>query len=328
MEQIGSSMRNLTVIALFLGGLLLSCNPNKRVPQIVELKPTPVFNEDSAYRFIEEQIAFGFRIPGTGAHTACGDYLVDKLTNYGFEVSEQKDTIIGYDKKLFPLRNISAILNPQSEKRILLCAHWDSRPYADQGEEDKNQPIVGANDNASGVAVILEIARIMGQTHPSVGVEIVLFDMEDQGRPTFEETDNPDDHGYCLGSKYWSENLIGAKPEFGILLDMVGASDAEFTLESFSMRYAKVHMESIWDMGNQLGYGKYFIYNRTQQVFDDHMHVNQIAGIPTVDIIHQDVQNPMLFWEHWHTHKDNIESIDRKTLKAVGHTITQVVYNQ
>ncbi|MCB0755694.1 MAG: M28 family peptidase [Flavobacteriales bacterium] len=320
-------MRSLTVIAL-LGSLLFSCNPNKREPQVVELKPAPVFNEDSAYRFIEEQIAFGFRIPGTEAHEACGNYLASKLTSYGFAVSEQKDTIVGYDNKLFPLRNISAILNPQAEKRILLCAHWDSRPFADQGDEDKDQPIVGANDNASGVAVILEMARIMGQTPSSVGVEIVLFDMEDQGRPTFQETDNPDDHGYCLGSKYWSENLTGAKPDFGILLNMVGAANAEFTLEHFSWEHASQHLLELWDLGNQLGYDQHFIYNRTHIIFDDHMHVNQLAGIPCVAIIHQDVKNRSLFWDHWHTKNDQIEVIDIETLRAVGSTCVQMVYNQ
>ena len=320
-------MRNLTAITL-IGLLLFSCNPNKREPNIVELKPCPEFNADSAYHFIEQQLDFGFRIPGTAGHRNCGDFLVKKLSGYGFDVSEQTDTILGFDKKKFPLRNIIAKLNPEQTQRVLLCAHWDSRPFADQGNENQNQPIVGANDNASGVAVTLEIARLLGSNKPQIGIDIVLFDMEDQGRPSFDTDGDQNDHGYCLGSKYWSEHHSSLKPEFGILLDMVGAENAEFTMESYSMQYARPYTEMIWDMANQLGFGKHFIYNKTSQVFDDHLHVNQIARIPCIDIIHQNVQNKNLFWQHWHTHNDNLESINRSTLKSVGQTILQVIYNQ
>lgn len=323
----GNLMRKAILISL--SGLLLSaCNPHKRTPAVVELKDAPTFNEDSAYRFIEDQVDFGFRIPGTESHEACGDYLVSKLAGYGFDVSEQKDTILGFDKQQFPLRNIIASLNPNTEKRMLLCAHWDSRAFADQASENQEKPIVGANDNASGVGVALEIARLMGQNPPSIGIDIVLFDMEDQGRPADQTDADPNDHGYCLGSEYWCLNLDGPKQEFGILLDMVGATNAEFTLEGYSVEYAKEYTYMIWDLGNQLGYDNHFIYNRTHRVYDDHARVNYMAGIPCVDIIHQDVQNKMLFWDHWHTHNDNLDVIDKSTLKAVGQTVTQVVYNQ
>lgn len=320
-------MRKAIFIALS-GIILFSCNPHQRTPEVYDLKEAPTFNPDSAYQFIEDQLGFGYRIPGTEGHQACGDYLVGKLSGYGFSVSEQVDTILGFDKKEFPLRNIMGTLNPEAEKRILLCAHWDSRPYADQGAEDQDQPIVGANDNASGVAVVLEMARLMGATPPNVGIDIVLFDMEDQGRPAYEENADPEDHGYCLGSEYWCLNLTGPKQDFGILLDMVGAKDAEFTLESYSMEYASEHVYQIWDIGNQLGYGNHFIYNRTHKVYDDHARVNYMAGIPCVDIIHQDIQNKMLFWDHWHTHNDNIDIIDKSTLNAVGETVLHVLYNQ
>lgn len=325
--QTGSLMRRSFIIA-FAVLLVAGCNPNKRTPSIVALKEAPVFNQDSAYRFIEDQLAFGYRIPGTEAHRRCGDYLVGKLSSYGFSIIEQTDTIFGYDKKRFPLRNIIGSINANAEKRMLLCAHWDSRAFADQADENQDRPIVGANDNASGVAAVLEIARQLGNTPPNIGVDIVFFDMEDQGRPAYEKDADPNDHGYCLGSEYWCMNLTGPKQDFGILLDMVGAENAEFTMESYSMEYASNYVYEIWDLGNQLGYGNHFIYNRTHKVYDDHARVNYMAGIPCVDIIHQDIQNKMLFWDHWHTHNDNIDVIDRSTLKAVGQTVTQLIYNQ
>lgn len=307
---------------------LVACNPNEREPVVYSLKPAPTFNEDSAYQFIKTQVDFGFRIPRTEAHKNCGDFLVSKLSNYGFQVEEQLDTILGYDQKSFPLRNIIAKLNPNKEKRMLLCAHWDSRPFADQDKTEQDNPIVGANDNASGVAIAVELARLFSKSNPAIGIDLVLFDMEDQGRPAYETDVDPNDHGYCLGSKYWSENLNGIKPQFGILLDMVGAENAQFTLEHFSMQYADQYALQIWDIANQLGFGNHFVYNRTQQVYDDHMNINQIAEIPCVDIIQQDVQNQTLFWSHWHTHNDNLEVIDKSTIKAVGQTVAQVVYNQ
>lgn len=325
--QIGNLMRKAIFIALS-GVILFSCNPHQRTPEVYDLQEAPTFNPDSAYQFIEDQLGLGFRIPGTEGHQACGDYLVERLSTYGFAVTEQVDTILGFDQNEFPLRNIIGSINPEAKKRVLLCAHWDSRPYADQGAENQDKPIVGANDNASGVAVVLEMARLMGSTPPNVGIDIVLFDMEDQGRPAYDKNADPEDHGYCLGSEYWCLNPTGPKQDFGILLDMVGAENAEFTMESYSMEYASQYVYQIWDIGKQLGYGNHFIYNRTHKVYDDHARVNYMAGIPCVDIIHQDIQNKMLFWDHWHTHNDNIDIIDKSTLNAVGETVLHVLYNQ
>lgn len=326
-EQIGRWMlRGLLITSVFV--LFYACNPNERTPAIVELKDCPEFSADSAYGFIEKQLSFGPRVPETLGHQKCGDYIVQKLSAYGFRVLEQIDTVSGYGNRIYPLRNILGSINPQAKRRILLCAHWDSRQVADNDTANIQEPIDGANDNASGVAVLLELARTMQTDKPEIGVDLVFFDLEDQGRPSFEEADDPNDHGFCLGSKYWSQNLEGTKPEFGILLDMVGAKDAEFTFESLSIRYAEQYAFQIWDMANQLGYSKYFVPNRTQTVYDDHAYVNEIAEVPCIDIIQQDVTTKTLFWKDWHTHQDNIEVIDRNTLKAVGQTVAQVVYNQ
>ncbi len=323
---LGKWMRKLILICIT--AILISCNPNKREPEIVQLKDAPSFNADSAYAFIETQLAFGPRVPTTNGHLACGNYLVDYLSGKGFKVTEQFDSVVGYDQRIFPLRNIIASSDTANPKRLALCAHWDSRPYTDQATERQTDSLVGANDNASGVAILLEVARCISSKSPDVGVDIVLFDMEDQGRPAFETSSDADDHGYCLGSKHWANNFNGVLPKYAVLFDMVGARDAVFTLEGVSMLHAKDVMYKVWDMGHQLGYSGYFQYNRTRPIYDDHKYVNEILQVPCIDIIQHDATTSTGFGTFWHTHEDNLELIDTKTLEAVGQTITQVVYNE
>lgn len=325
-EQIGKWMRN--VLYIIIVGLIVSCNPNRRDPAIVDLNSCPSFNSDSAYSYIEQQLEFGPRVPTTIGHKLCGDFIVAQLNYHGFQVMEQLDTVVGYDKKPFPLRNIIGVINPSASRRIMLCAHWDSRPFMDQDTINVTDSLVGANDNASGVSVLLEMARLMAKQPPTIGVDLVFFDMEDQGRPAYETASDPNDHGYCLGSIYWAENVPIKKPEYGILVDMVGAKDAIFALESISFKEAKDVMYKVWDMGHQLGYTERFQYNRTKPVYDDHKYINEIAGIPCIDIIDHDATTPSEFGKYWHTHADNLDLIDRSTLKAVGQTLTQVVYNE
>ena len=327
MAQTGNWMHKLIVTST-IALLFLGCNPNRHVPEVVELNPAPHFNSDSAFAFIQNQLAFGPRTHGAEGHTACGDYLVDKLQSYGFEVNQQIDTVIGYDNQRFRLRNIIGSLNLKNENRVLLSAHWDSRPFADQDTANQHSPIVGANDNASGVAVLLELARCFRLQDPNVGVDVVLFDLEDHGRPAFEEGADYNDHGYCLGSKYWAESIGNYTANYGVVVDMVGAKDAIFTLESGSMEHAESIVYKVWDMGHQLGFGKHFQYNRTLPVFDDHKNINEIAQIPTIDIIQHDATTESRFGKFWHTHQDNINIIDRSTLTAVGQTLIHVIYNE
>ena len=319
-------MRRLVFILVVL--LAFGCNPSSREPAVVKLAKAPAFSADSAFSFIEQQLAFGHRVPTTIGHQLCGDFLVNKFSNYGLSVTEQKDTVFGFDNHSYPLRNIIGSINTENPKRILLCAHWDSRPYTDQAEENRTDSLVGANDNASGVAVLLEIARLLEQSNLKVGVDLVLFDVEDQGRPAYEDQGDPNDHGYMLGSKYWAENLSGLKPKYGVLLDMVGAKEAEFTLEGTSVHYAPEILYKVWDLGNQLGFTDLFKYNLTRPVVDDHSNINEIAKIPCIDIIHYDVTTPTRLGQFWHTHDDDIEIIDKKVLESVGQTLLQLLYNE
>lgn len=284
---------------------------------------SPVFNADSAYYFVQKQVEFGPRVTNSDAHRKCGDWMVSELKKYAANVIEQKASITNFDGKRLNMRNIIAEINPQAADRILLCAHWDSRPYADQDTRDPDKAIPGANDGASGVGVLMQVAKTLKGIPPAVGVDIVLFDAEDLGKSDYENS-------YCLGSQYWSNNLHkpGYKARFGILLDMVGAPGAKFAWEQTSVEYAQHVLQDVWQTAHNLGYGSYFMFYRKGGIIDDHYYVNSRTGIPTIDIIHYDAASRTGFPMHWHTHNDNMSVIDRNTLKAVGQTVLEVIYRQ
>ncbi|MFT5280387.1 MAG: glutaminyl-peptide cyclotransferase [Bacteroidia bacterium] len=327
MVQTGRWMRSLFA-GSFILLLLFGCNMNRNSNENLVLKPAPEFNADSAYGFVRQQVEFGPRIPNSEAHHQCGDYLVSTLARLGATVVEQKDSVEGYDGTMLPIRNVIASFSPNLEKRILLASNWDTRAWADRSDSLPTLPADGANDGASGVGVLLEIARVIGQDSLPIGIDIILFDMEDQDRPAYDINPNQTEHFGCLGTRYWSEHLDGYEAEFAIFLDMVGAENAKFALEGNSMKFAESVVRKVWDIGNKLGYEDYFIYNRTLHVQDDHAYVNEITGIPSIDIIQYDPNGIGAFWKHWHTHQDNIDAIDRETLGTVGHTLLQVIYNE
>lgn len=288
----------------------------------------PVFNADSAYSFIEQQLAFGPRVPNTNAHKKCGDWIVGKLKEYNATVTEQNANLRAYDGTNLKARNIIGSFNPELSSRILLCAHWDSRPWADHDPDpaNHNKPVPGANDGASGVGVLLEIARLMSINDPGVGVDIVFFDAEDYGEPQEEQGYYAD--AWALGSQYWSANphVPGYTARFGILLDMVGAKNAVFTKEQFSRQFAPNIVRRVWQTAEKLGYNNLFVNKDSGPVTDDHYYINQIMRVPTIDIIDYGDDREKGFFEYWHTIDDTIEQISRETLKGVGQTVITVVY--
>jgi Zn-dependent M28 family amino/carboxypeptidase len=292
---------------------------------------SPSFNADSAYKFVNTQVNFGTRVTNSKGHKACGDYLVAQLKRFGAEITEQKATLKAFDGTELQARNIVASFSPESENRILLFAHWDTRPFADQDPDEANHhtAILGANDGASGVGILLEVARAIQSKPTNVGVDIVFFDAEDYGDPEFAK-DVPPGDWWCLGSQYWSKHphREGYKARYGILLDMVGAPDATFMKEGFSMNYAPEVVEKVWSTARQLGYGKYFVDAKGGTITDDHVPVNQVAGIPSIDIIQFDKNSNTGFGWYWHTTKDNMDNISKETLKAVGQTIMEVIYKE
>lgn len=292
----------------------------------------PAFSADSAYHFIEQQLAFGPRVPNTPAHKQCGDYLAATLRRFGLSVTEQTFTATTYDGKKLNARNIIGAYNPSASKRILLAAHWDSRPFADEDPDPKNhsKPVLAANDGASGVAVLLELARVLSTdtTQLDLGVDIIFFDVEDGGNS--EKATDPYS-GFCLGSQYWAANRHqpGYSAYFGVLLDMVGAKGATFLKEGYSMRYASAIVRRVWNTASGLGYSHIFIDRDGPAITDDHVAVNEIAKIPMIDIIHTQVANPTrTFFDHWHTTTDDLSQIDPNVLKAVGQTLIQVLYEE
>jgi Zn-dependent M28 family amino/carboxypeptidase len=284
----------------------------------------PVFNADSAYYFTEKQVSFGPRVCNSEAHTLCGDFLVAEFKKYAPQVIEQKAEVKNWDGKTLKIRNIIASFNPKASKRILIAAHWDSRPYADNDVNPANhdKAVLAADDGASGVAVMLEMARAMKTKNPSVGVDFICFDAEDLGKS------DKGSESYCLGSQYWSKNkhVPGYKAEYGILLDMVGAFNARFIFEGYSFQYAEKPLRKVWDLATNLGYTNYFYYMQGGYITDDHFFVNTIAGIPMIDIIHYTEGTNSRFPAHWHTVNDNMSIIDRNTLKAVGQTVLETIY--
>jgi glutaminyl-peptide cyclotransferase len=327
-------------VAVTMVASLAACTPDgdqgrtTPVPSTptVRLPPTPLFDPDSAYAFVERQVAFGPRVPGSRAHEACGDWLVAKLQAYGATVTEQRGTVTLYTGAKAPLRNIIASWRPEHKERILLMAHWDTRAMADKDDQRRGEPIAGANDGGSGVGILLEVARHLADTTTGLlGVDILFTDVEDQGQPSGGLM--PDEHSadtWCLGSQYFVKNphVPDYTARFGILLDMVGARDALFYQEASSMQFAAHVVHKVWRTAAAIGHGDRFIRETRHFVgIDDHVPVNRTLRIPTIDIIEYD-PSTRAFGPYWHTHDDNMEVIDRTTMNAVGRTVMEVVWKE
>ena len=334
----------VAVAALAIGGFHYYKNADSKVQNIEETEEVakvnpvgPSFNADSAYAFTKAQCDFGPRDMNSRGHDLCGEWIVSKFKEYGCKVTTQTATLAGYDGTKLRSRNIMASINPEATTRILLCAHWDSRPWADNDPDSANwrKPILAANDAASGVAVMLELARIIGKSkdekafNKQLGIDFVCFDAEDWGTPQWADVaDNAD--SWALGAQYWSKNLPqGYEARYGILLDMVGGVGAKFYREGMSMQYAPEIVKKVWRAAREVGFGSYFPKEDGGVITDDHVPVNQFAKIPTIDIIpyYADCQQSS-FGPTWHTLADNMENIDKNTLKAVGQTLVQVIYKE
>jgi len=318
----------LGVVAL----LLSSCGDKKDkkesvTPEVEVILPD--FNADSAFHFVQAQTEFGPRVPNGDAHAQCAVFLTQTLKLYCDTFYVQEYIATTYNGIKLRAKNMIGSFNPDHEKRIFLAAHWDSRPYADHDPDRANheKPIDGANDGASGVGVLLEIARQLAIKNPNIGVDIIFFDAEDWGPPTGS---NLNGDWWCLGSQHWAQNphLESYRAEYGILLDMVGASDAKFYHEGYSSHYAQSIVSKIWGTAHRLGFSNLFINQPGNPIIDDHLYVNQIAKIPTVNIVHQDNHTGTGFNHTWHTLMDNISNIDKNSLDKVGKTVLAVIYSE
>jgi hypothetical protein len=284
----------------------------------------PDFNPDSAYAYIQSQVNFGPRVPGTPAQKACAAWMEQKLLEFTDTVYRQDVQVKAGNGKMLPCINLVGSINPSATRRILLLAHWDTRPWADMDTKDMEKAILGADDGGSGVGVLLELARQI-KTKPlpqDLGIDILLTDVEDYGKTEWG------DKSYALGTQYWAYNphVPNYRADFGILLDMVGARDARFPLEGISTRFAGSVQQNVWQAAVRAGFSSYFPFVRGAEITDDHVFVNEIAHIPTIDIINLNSTTGSAFAAHWHTHADDMSVINRNTLEAVGETLLQVIY--
>lgn len=326
------------IYMLLAVSMLVACGTTKK-SQTTQSAVALTFNADSAYEFCAVQCAFGPRTMNSEAHEQCAQWIQQKFEQYGYQVTLQKADLKGYDGTVLKSTNIiatapvrSVATQSQPAPRIFICAHWDSRPWADNDPDEANwrKPVMAANDGASGVAVMLELARMLQQNDSvRLAVDFICFDAEDWGVPQWEEDINSD--SWALGAQYWaaSDEAKSKTYQYAILLDMVGGQGARFYREYYSMRYARNIVERVWQAANTAGYGSIFPYKDGGGVTDDHVPVNEKAGIPCIDIInHYPDCEQSSFGPTWHTVSDDMQHIDRNTLQAVGQTLVQFIYSE
>jgi len=307
-------MRCLTLVFeffLFLIVFLMCAACNEKSSAI----NSPPFDGAHAFEMLKQQCAFGPRTPGTAAHDSCLDFLESQLEQAAANVVRQIFShTIDKTRQEVVLTNLIVSFNLDAVDRVLLCAHWDSRPWADQDANPANhdKPIVGANDGASGVAVLLEIARVLHATPPPIGVDIVLFDGEDLGTAGSSET-------FAAGSRYFaSQKDARYNPRYGILLDMVGDRNLNLYKEGNSVRYAADVVNRVWSLAQRLGISE-FMFEQRYEVADDHVPLLNV-GIPCIDLIDFD-------YPHWHTLADTPDKCSPESLEKIGRVVLAAIYN-
>lgn len=329
---------NKVLFGLTIGlAFLVACKeePQRSVSTEPIKKVTiPVFNGDSAYQHVATQVSFGPRNPNSNGHSQCKEWLINQLNAYGAKVITQDFDAETYTGVKFQGTNIIGQYNPDNPKRILLAAHWDTRFIAEEDSDPdrKDEPIPGADDGASGVGVLLEIARLLQENPIELGVDIILFDAEDQG-----ERGSSNIESWCLGAQHWAKNPHpgGGDAKFGILLDMVGGKNARFAVEDVRNTYEAIHggklaalYIKVWKLAQAMGKGNYFNLNYVNAGTDDHYFVNKIRKIPMIDIINKPLNSNTSFMPNWHTHRDDLDGIDKRTLRAVGQVVLAVTYKE
>lgn len=289
----------------------------------------PQFQADSAYQYIAHQLEFGPRVPGTEAQQQAALWLESELKRHGAEVTVQRTTAKAYDGTQLPVINLLGRINPNAKMHVLLMSHWDSRHVADHDADPAKRklPVPAANDGASGVGVLLELARLASVQLPEVGLDIFLTDTEDYGAPD-DWNGSHDEQWWAMGTQAWCRQMRNEsyRAEYGILLDMVGAPDATFYREYYSERFASAYVDQVWNKAASLGYGDLFVNRRGGGITDDHVFVNQMLGIPTLDIIDTRMDDDGTFFPYWHTTEDTLDKISAETLGKVGRVLVAMMW--
>ncbi|MDH3648110.1 MAG: M28 family peptidase [Saprospiraceae bacterium] len=319
-------LRPIQGVILLLALCLVGCKSEPGSATAFEERSevvVPPFNRDSALQYVRQQVSFGPRYVGSEGHTVALEWMAAKLESSGAALVRQDFVANLYTGEDLPATNLIASYNSEHKRRIVLAAHWDTRHIAEKDPDPglRDDPILGADDGASGTAVLLEIARVLGSHQIDLGVDLVFFDAEDYG-----ENGGADDT-WCLGSQHWARNLKGVtRPQYGVLLDMVGSKGAVFRKEGVSLHFARQVVDKVWSLAQSMGYGHYFSDESLQPITDDHLFVNQISGIPMIDIIYQTSQGS--FGAYHHTHADDLSIIDKNTMGAVGQVMVALLFHE
>lgn len=289
---------------LLLTLLLVSCR---------EAPPPREFDGGSAFRYIETQLSFGPRVPGTAAHRRMAVWLDSLLRTRSDSVLVQRWRAVTSKGDTLPLVNFLARFNPGAEKRVLFLAHWDSRPHADgPNSRDSTVPVPGANDGGSGVALLLGVADVLKKTPPSSGVDLLFVDGEDYG----DFTETPGD--VLIGSRYYAAHLPpGPKPLYAVLFDLVADKDLQIYQEGNSLVGAPEVVNLVWEAARDLGYRNVFVDTPRHTLIDDHLEL-QRAGIRAIDVVDFD-------YPSWHTPGDSLDKVSAQSLQIVGDVAVELV---
>lgn len=329
----------MKTLMLIVGMLLLSaCSQGRKTDNnsgsddtVAVRERKAVFDADTAFFHVGNQVALGPRVPGTDAHRLCGEYIARTLHRYGADtVITQRGSATMHTGKEIPLVNIMGRFNVDAPRRLLIVAHYDTRPWADAeiDQSKHDRPIPGANDGGSGVGVALELSRLVGSIKPDAGVDFLLVDAEDSGQSSGW---GENDETWCLGTQYWVKNMpyrsASERPAYGIVLDMVGGDGAVFYRESLSERLAPAINTKVWGTALNSEFADRFNNAVSGSLIDDHLFINR-AGIPCIDIVECNNARTGSFPPTWHTLDDDMRHIDRSTLKAVGQVVADVIYGE
>jgi len=305
--------------ALCLGLLLSGCDTGNH-PRLITLPGDmvmrPSFDGEVTHDLVQYQVAFGPRVPGTEGHAAQLSWMVDLLTAWANELELQPFSHTTTDGTELELTNVLARFQPAAEERVLLLAHWDTRPWSDQASDpaDRELPVPGANDGGSGTAILLHLAELLAESPPPMGVDLLFVDGEDYG---------PAINDMFLGSEHFAGNLPQPIPwRYAVLLDMVGDLDPRFPIEGYSAEYAPELADRVWQIAHDLGYGQEFPREVGARILDDHIPLNE-AGLTTIDIIDFEYGPGNSLW---HTPEDLPENTGPETLRIVGEVVTELVY--
>lgn len=280
--------------------------------------PTPV-DGAAVLSLVHRQLDFGPRVPGTPGHTAQSTWMLAHLDSLAPEVVADTFSHVTTSGDSLTLVNVLARFRPEETRRILLLTHWDTRPTSDEAADpaQRNTPVPGANDGASGTAVLLELARILAANEPPLGVDLLFVDGEDYG-PGIEDM--------LLGARRYASRLDAAsagRPIYGVLLDMVGDRDPLFPVEGYSAQAAPLVVRKVWGAARRLGYEAVFPERVGGPINDDHIPLTE-AGLPTVDVIDFSY-GPGHAW--WHTPEDTADKLSAETLRMVTEVMLELIYS-